>query len=88
MSEIPLDIRNSAEALTKPALVSLLNHPVSTAQSLVMKAVLAERERCAKIASGVKWEAKPGANPRNVEVLTKIVTDTGLRIAAAIRGEA
>lgn len=50
MGEIPLDIRNSAEALTKTALVSLLNHPVSTAQSLVMKSITAERERCAGIA--------------------------------------
>lgn len=44
MSEIDEDIRKTAEAMTKPVLVSLLNHPVSTAQSLIIEAIRAERE--------------------------------------------
>lgn len=63
MSKIPDDIRKEAEAMTKPALSSLLNHPVSTAQSLIMKAILAERERIAK-----KYEAIAAQYPECSEI--------------------
>jgi len=59
-----------------------------TVPTIIADAILAERERCADIASRAKWTAKSGANPKNTEVLSKIAEDMGSRIARAIRGEA
>lgn len=52
MTEIPEDIMKTAEAIVKPALASIQDHPFSTSTCLVARAILAERERCAKIVDG------------------------------------
>jgi hypothetical protein len=61
---------------------------IDVMEAIIRDAMIAERRRCAEIAAGIGWQAKEGANPKNAEMITKIVADTGLRIARAIRGEA
>lgn len=49
MSEIPIDVRKAADALTEASYIPLLGQPIPTAHALIMKAIVAERERCAGV---------------------------------------
>lgn len=86
LTDIDADVMEKANDLV--AFVNLESDrdcQVKGAARVIQAARNEERERCAKIASGISFEAKPGANTKNVEAITAIIKDAGLRISTAIR---
>ncbi|RWO22831.1 hypothetical protein [Mesorhizobium sp.] len=74
MSDIPDDIRATAESLVDPVVCSC-NYDRATA--IIAEALMAERENCAKIAEGMPWQID--VSPDHVRGLK------GSDVAAAIR---
>jgi hypothetical protein len=68
---------------TAPPLLLVDKHEAEAKIAALTRALAEERERCAKVAEGLRWTS--AANGKNAEVIRKITGDWGLKIAAAIR---
>ncbi|PAP94006.1 hypothetical protein [Mesorhizobium wenxiniae] len=74
MSEIPEDILKTAAELVEMQSVWIRDKPHETCAKLIAEALMAERERCAKIAEAAGRELEPS-----------FVADTAWAIAESIR---
>lgn len=89
MSEIPADVMEAAAKavrLCEKARSELEEENAAVASICVIaRAIMAERERCAKVADGVRWTPGPDTSEKNAQLIGYICKDVAGKIAAFIR---